>query len=108
MIIREWRGRTSPSKSAEYPEHFRRTVVPELLTIPGFLGAFLSSRPAGDVIEFVVLTRWASMDAVRAFAGADPEKAVVEPGAVAALIDYDRHVRHYEVIAEIAQPRTAA
>ena len=100
MIIREWRGRTIQSKAAEYPEHFRRTVIPELRSVPGFLGAFLSTRPAGDLIEFLVLTRWASMSAIRAFAGSNPDKAIVEPGATAALTDYDRQVRHYEVIEE--------
>lgn len=38
------------------------------------------------------------MDAIRGFAGSNPEKAVVEPGAVAALTDYDQTVRHYEVL----------
>jgi hypothetical protein len=41
------------------------------------------------------------MDAIRAFAGDDVGKAVVEPGAVAALVDFDDHVRHYETIEEI-------
>ncbi len=41
------------------------------------------------------------MDAVRAFAGDDFAKAVVEPGAVAALIDFDASVRHYEVLEDV-------
>ena len=102
MIIREWRGRAARSRIAEYPTHFRTNVVPELRNVPGFLGATLSKREAGEQIEFVVLTRWKSMEAVRAFAGADPDRAVVEPGAVAALNDYDHTVRHYEVIEDIA------
>jgi heme-degrading monooxygenase HmoA len=52
-------------------------------------------------VEFVVFTYWRSMEAVRAFAGPSPERAVVEPGAIAALIDYDEAVRHYEVIEDI-------
>jgi hypothetical protein len=44
------------------------------------------------------------MDAIWAFAGDDVEKAVVEPGAVAALIDFDASVRHYEVVEDV-QPR---
>jgi hypothetical protein len=47
-----------------------------------------------------VLTRWKSMDAIRAFAGSEIDNAVVEPGAVAALIDFDAKVQHYEVIEE--------
>jgi heme-degrading monooxygenase HmoA len=101
MIIREWRGRTSQSKLAEYPEHFRRVVVPELRGVPGFVGAFLSKRSVGEWVEFLVLTRWTSMDAIRAFAGTDPENAVVEPGAITALTEFDRQVRHYEVLEDI-------
>jgi hypothetical protein len=44
------------------------------------------------------------MDAIRAFAGADVEKAVVEPGAAATLIEHDTNVRHYEAIEEVLVP----
>ena len=102
MIIREWRGRTSATRSEEYPRHFRNAVVPDLRRVPGFLGAMLTQRQDGERVEFVVLSRWTSMDAIRAFAGSDPDRAVVEPGAVAALTDYDQTVRHYEVQEDVA------
>lgn len=104
MIIREWRGRASPSRAEAYPKHFREKVMPELRHLAGFVGADLGQRQLDDKLEFLVLTRWQSMDAIRAFAGADVENAVVEPGAVAALIEYDSSVRHYEVIEDV-QPR---
>jgi heme-degrading monooxygenase HmoA len=104
MIIREWRGRASRSGSDAYPAHFRSAVVPELRKIPGFLGACLSQRQRGDQVEFLVLTRWQSMDAIRLFAGSAVDKAVVEPGAVAALIDFDDSVQHYEVIEDVSVP----
>ena len=100
MIIREWRGRASLAEAEAYRAHFRAKVVPELVNLPGFVGAHLSRRPLGDRIEFLVLTRWKSMDAIRDFAGSEIDKAVVEPGAVAALIDFDAKVQHYEVIEE--------
>ena len=98
MILREWRGRASPSKAEAYPAHFRRNVLPELERVPGFLGAELGKRQAGDTIEYLVLTRWRDIAAIQAFAGRDIDKAIVEPGAIAALIDFDATVRHYEVI----------
>jgi heme-degrading monooxygenase HmoA len=103
MIIREWRGRADRDNADAYPEHFRRSVLPELRGIAGFLGATLSRRDDGEWVEYLVLTHWRSMDAIRAFAGADPGKAVVEPDAVAALIDFDGTVRHYEIV-EDAKP----
>lgn len=44
-------------------------------------------------------TLWDSMDAVQAFAGPRPERAVVEPAAHAVLLRYDAEVRHFEVLA---------
>lgn len=41
------------------------------------------------------------MAAIRAFAGMDVEKAVVEPDAAAALIEFDGRVRHYELIDDV-------
>ena len=57
MILREWRGRASPSEAEAYPTHFRANVLAELARIPGFLGAQLSKRQVGDKVEFLVLTR---------------------------------------------------
>ena len=101
MIIREWRGRASLSRMDAYPVHFREAVLPELKKIPGFVGAHLGRREAEGIVEFVVLTRWRSIDAVRSFAGTDITKAVVEPDAAAALLDFDASVRHYEVLEDI-------
>jgi heme-degrading monooxygenase HmoA len=101
MIIREWRARAEPARSDAYPKHFREMVASELRHVEGFLGAHLSQQLLGDEIEFVVLTRWESMDAIRGFAGEDLEQAKVEPGAVAALLSYDDTVRHYDVIEEL-------
>src|SRR5262245_47379321 len=100
MIIREWRGRARFTDAARYPEHFRSNVLPHLASTQGFVGAPLGRRELGERVGFGGLTRWVSMDAVRAFAGADVDKAVVEPGARAALADYDLDVKHYDVLEE--------
>jgi heme-degrading monooxygenase HmoA len=104
MIIREWRARADPAMAGAYQRHFQERVVPELRAVPGFAGAQLGRRQLDGKIEFLVLTRWQSMNAIRAFAGIDVEKAVVEPGAVAALADFDTGVRHYEVIEDVPPP----
>jgi heme-degrading monooxygenase HmoA len=100
MILREWRGRASPSNADAYPAHFRAKVLPELARVPGFMGAQLSKRRLDGRIEFLVLTRWRTIGAIEGFAGREIAKAVVEPAAAAALIDFDERVQHYEVIEE--------
>lgn len=98
MVIREWRGRARRSRADAYPRHFRERVISELRQVPGFIGAQLARRDLEDEVEFLVLTQWQSMDTIRAFAGTEVEKAVVEPGAAAALVEFDERVRHYEVV----------
>jgi hypothetical protein len=41
------------------------------------------------------------MDAVRAFAGDEVTRAVVETAAAAALSSFDATVEHYEVVREV-------
>jgi heme-degrading monooxygenase HmoA len=101
VIIREWRGRAAKFNPEAYPKHFRSEVVPELSEVREFLGALLSRRNLNEKIEFLVLTKWQSMDAIRAFAGDAVGKAVVEQGAVAALVDFDDRVQHYETIVDV-------
>jgi heme-degrading monooxygenase HmoA len=98
MIIREWRGRARRSQADAYPRHFRERVISELREVPGFMGAQLSRRDVDGGVEFLVLTQWQSMDAIRGFAGTEVDKAVVERGAAAALVEFDERVRHYEVV----------
>ena len=102
MLIREWRCRATRAEAANYPQYFRKEIVPELRSVQGFLGAFVAQRPSGEYVEFLVLTRWKSMDAIRAFAGAVPENAVIDPGAMATLVTYDDKVRHYEVLEDFS------
>ena len=90
-----------PVASRRLPDTLRAKVLPELARVPGFLGAQLSKRQLGDTIEFLVLTRWRTIGAIQDFAGSDIAKAIVEPGAIAALIDFDRSVLHYEVIEDV-------
>jgi|SRR5271166_453263 len=97
-ILRMWRGRATVEKSGEYVEHATKKVFPALGAIEGYRGAYLLRRAVDSSIEFVVLTLWGSMEAVRKFAGVKPEKAVVEPEARAALTAFDEFVTHFEVV----------
>ncbi len=79
MYIREWRGRAKQSDAARYPEYFRKEFSSQLRSAPGFQGGSLSQREVGDQVEFLVLTRWKSMDAIREFTGSVAENAVMDP-----------------------------
>ena len=55
-------------------------------------------RVAAGRVEFLAITAWDSMKAVQGFTGQDPDMAVVEPEAQAVLADFDRFVRHYDLV----------
>ena len=97
MIVRVWRAMATPGNVPVYCEHLERVVLPQLGTLPGFIGITLMQRKRDDRIELVVSSRWESMAAVCAFAGTNPERAVVEPAARSVLIEFDHVVSHYEV-----------
>lgn len=99
MIERVWSARTTRDGAAKYADHFRQAVVPELAAIDGYRGARLLERDLNGGIEVVVVTRWQSLDAIRAFAGDELDCAVVHDQAAALFSDYDRRVRHFGVVA---------
>ena len=99
MIVRSWRGFAPRTTAEAYVQHLHEDVMPVLDDIPGYQGLQILRRNIGeDDVEFVVLTTWASMDAIRQFAGDQPEVAVVASAARAALSRWDERVRHYHVV----------
>jgi heme-degrading monooxygenase HmoA len=97
MIARSWRGWALAAEAHHYEGHYRSEVLPALSRVPGFRGARLLRRSAGDEVEFCSLTFFEDLDAIRAFAGADHEAAVVATAARAVLVRFDDRVAHYEV-----------
>jgi heme-degrading monooxygenase HmoA len=98
MIARMWRGSAYPDKAEEYVKHLQMSVLPELQQIDGFQGLDLMRQDTAESVEFVVLTFWESMDAIRAFAGENAEAAVVAPAAQPLFREYDPTVKHFEVV----------
>lgn len=98
MIARYWRGLARAERAGDYEAHLRRETFPSLARMRGFVDASILKRPAGRGVEFLVVTRWQSLDAIRQFAGDDLEAAVVPADVEPMLIEYDRRVAHYEVV----------
>jgi heme-degrading monooxygenase HmoA len=98
MISRQWRGLAHANQAQNYVKHLRTETFPALREIPGFVDASILSRPVAGGVEFLVVTRWESLDAIAKFAGAYPEVAVVPAKAAAMMIEYDPRARHFEVV----------
>ncbi len=98
MIARVWHGWTAPGNADAYERHFRTTVLPELQGLKGFQGAHLLRRQDGEEVEFVAITHFESLEAVRAFAGPDYSTAVIAEEAKWVLSRYGRRAEHYTVV----------
>ena len=99
MISRQWRGVAKAASADAYVEHLRTETFPAIRRLPGFRDATILRRPVPEGVEFLIVTEWESLGAIRAFAGDNVELAVVPEKVQAMMLDYDRVVRHYEVLA---------
>jgi heme-degrading monooxygenase HmoA len=98
MVLRSWRGAVRAEDEERYLAHQADTGVREYRETTGNLGALVLSRARGELVEVVTLSLWESMDAVRAFAGDDPERARFYPGDDELLVEKDAHADHFEVV----------
>ena len=97
-ILRMWKAQSSAERFSDYIRHVTGHVFPSLERIEGYRGAYLLRRTLGKAMEVIVITLWESMQAVQRFAGADPDKAIVEPRAQATLTQFDTFVTHFEIL----------
>ena len=103
MISRVWHGWTTQSNADAYEALLKEEIFVGIAErqIAGYRGIHLFRRALGDEVEFVTVMWFASLEAVRAFAGEDYEAAVVPPQAQALLSRFDARSQHYQVKAEV-------
>lgn len=99
-IARIWRGRTLASKADEYQAYLDKSGVSKIRATPGNLGVTVLRRNDGGKTEFLVLSVWESVDAIKKFAGEDYRKAVILPRDREYLLEVEPDVLHYEILRE--------
>ena len=98
MIIRMWHGRVHQSNASTYREFLIRRAIPDYQSVEGNLDVKILERHEQDATHFITMTSWVSLDAIKAFAGQDPEKAKYYPEDNAYLLEFEPSVVHYEVV----------
>lgn len=98
MIGRFWRGWTTPEHALAYEELFRTSILRDLQRINGFVDAYVLRRDADGEVEIMTVTLFETMEAIRAFAGNDPNLAHVTMEARQLLSHFEHTVTHYEVV----------
>lgn len=99
MIGRIWHGYTTPENADIYEDLLKEEIFTGIRDrqIPGFREIQLFRRELEGEIEFVTIMWFESLEAVREFAGADYETAVVPAKARAVLKRFDQLFQHYEI-----------
>jgi heme-degrading monooxygenase HmoA len=96
MIARIWHGYTQPGNADAYEQLLRTKILPGIHRVKGYQGAYLLRRTVGADVEFITITLWESMDAVRDFAGEGHATSVVPEEARRLLAHYDEQSVHYD------------
>ena len=100
MIARTWRGTVHRADAEEYAEYIRATGFAAYGQTPGNLGAWLPRHDDGDRTEYITLSLWDSVDAIRAFAGDDIDAAVLYPEDARYLVG-ESTVTHYQIVDQV-------
>jgi heme-degrading monooxygenase HmoA len=101
VIARTWTGVVLRADADAYADYIRETGFAEYGRTAGNRGAWMLRRDDGDRTEFITLSLWDSVDAIKAFAGEDIEAAVLYPEDERYLIDGESRVTHYEVVDQV-------
>lgn len=101
-IARLWRGSVPAAKAAAYLGYLHETGLEDYRRTPGNEAVWVLSRTEGDTTEFLIVSLWESLAAIRGFAGDDVEKARYYPEDAEYLLSFEPTVRHYEVWTELS------
>ena len=102
LVARTWCGVTAASDADAYLAYLRATGLAEYAAAPGNRGVLALRRVDGERAEWLLVTLWDDLAALRAFAGApdgaDPTRAVFYAEDDRFLSARDKHASHFEVV----------
>ena len=97
MVARTWRGWTRREDAEAYVAYLEQTGMPAYRATPGNRGAWILRHDDGELTEFVTLTFWDSLEAIRGFAGDDVEVAVFYAEDDRFLVKREETVTHWQI-----------
>lgn len=98
MIVRIWHGMTPASLGDEYFKYIKKTGVKGYRSTEGNRGVYVLRRIEHGISEFLLITLWDSIHAIKKFSGPDVEKAVYFPEDRKFLLELEPQVTHFEVL----------
>lgn len=99
MIARIWKGITPTAKADQFYDYLMETGARDFASLAGNRGMLILRRTVNGQAEFLVISLWDSLDAIKQFAGPNVETARYYPDDSEYLVTLEPGVQHYEVLA---------
>ena len=97
VILREWRAEIRRSLREAYVDYVTATGIAAYRRTPGNLGASVACRDLdAERSEIVTLSWWTDLEAIKAFAGPDVDRARYYADDDRYLLTRPETVRHYD------------
>jgi heme-degrading monooxygenase HmoA len=97
MVARIWHGRTPADKADEYRQYLFDAGVKKIASLPGNRGVQMMASKTAEQGEFMVVSYWDSIEAIKGYAGADYTRVHDLPRDKEFLIDPETLVRHFDL-----------
>ena len=94
MIIRVFRARIHAGKGQQFEQFFLNKALPTVRARPGLVSVMVGKPLEVTPDEFLMVTVWQDLDALKGFAGENWQNAVIDPDEVDLLTE--TFVYHYE------------
>ena len=98
MIARVWRGVTPSSNADRYFEYLNQVMIPAIQTAEGNEGLFVLRERQGELAYTLLLSFWASDQALASFVGCDYDLVKPSPEEKSLLTAFESTARHYTVV----------
>ncbi len=102
-VARVWHGRTPAARADEYAA-YASEAVRKFRQIPGNLGYAMYREDGPSESHFMVVSYWASREAIHAYAGEDISRTRALPRDAEFLIDPEPTVHNYDIVAAEPAP----
>ena len=99
-IMRSWHGRVPIEKTDEYEKFMVSRAAPDYGSVDGLRKLYFQRRDEETVAHFLLVTVWESTEAVREFAGENPERAKYYPEDDDFLLEKEETTALYRVFFE--------
>lgn len=99
-IMRLWHGKVALEKADDYEKFMIAKAAPDYGSVDGLQKLYFQRKNEDAIAHFLLVTIWDSLEAVKNFAGDNPEIAKYYPEDDNFLLEKEKHVSMYQVFYE--------